>query len=74
MAAAREVVVLSGVRTPIGNYGGSLKDFSPATLGAMEVAFLTAAPVFVGIRRQRQREATDGGHRGGSDSKRFHDH
>jgi acetyl-CoA C-acetyltransferase len=34
MAAAREVVVLSGVRTPIGNYGGSLKDLSPATLGA----------------------------------------
>ena len=37
MAAAREVVVLSGVRTPIGNYGGSLKDFSPATLGAMVI-------------------------------------
>jgi acetyl-CoA C-acetyltransferase len=37
MAAAREVVVLSGVRTPIGNYGGNLKDFSPATLGAMVI-------------------------------------
>jgi acetyl-CoA C-acetyltransferase len=37
MRAAREVVVLSGVRTPIGNYGGSLKDFSPATLGAMVI-------------------------------------
>lgn len=37
MAAAREVVLLSGVRTPIGNYGGSLKDFSPATLGAMVI-------------------------------------
>ena len=37
MAAAREVVVLSGVRTPIGNYGGSLKDFSPARLGAMVI-------------------------------------
>jgi acetyl-CoA C-acetyltransferase len=37
MTAAREVVVLSGVRTPIGNYGGSLKDFSPATLGAMVI-------------------------------------
>jgi acetyl-CoA C-acetyltransferase len=35
--AAREVVVLSGVRTPVGNYGGSLKDFSPATLGAMVI-------------------------------------
>jgi acetyl-CoA C-acetyltransferase len=37
MAATREVVVLSGVRTPVGNYGGSLKDFSPATLGAMVI-------------------------------------
>ena len=37
MATAREVVVLSGVRTPVGNYGGSLKDFSPATLGAMVI-------------------------------------
>jgi acetyl-CoA C-acetyltransferase len=37
MTAAREVVVLSGVRTPIGNYGGSLKDLSPATLGAMVI-------------------------------------
>ena len=37
MATAREVVVLSGVRTPVGNYGGSLKDFSPATLGAIVI-------------------------------------
>jgi acetyl-CoA C-acetyltransferase len=37
MAAAREVVVLSGVRTAVGNYGGSLKDFPPATLGAMVI-------------------------------------
>jgi acetyl-CoA C-acetyltransferase len=37
MAVGREVVVLSGVRTPVGNYGGSLKDFSPATLGAMMI-------------------------------------
>ena len=37
MAAVREVVVLSGVRTPVGTYGGSLKDFSPATLGAMVI-------------------------------------
>src|ERR1700741_4959490 len=37
MTAAHEVVVLSGVRTPTGNYGGSLKDFSPATLGAMVI-------------------------------------
>ena len=37
MAVGREVVVLSGVRTPVGTYGGSLKDFSPATLGAMVI-------------------------------------
>jgi acetyl-CoA C-acetyltransferase len=31
----REVVILSGVRTAIGGYGGSLKDFPPSELGAM---------------------------------------
>ena len=31
---AREVVVLSGVRTPIGAYGGSLKDIPTTELGA----------------------------------------
>ena len=31
---AREVVVASAVRTPIGGYGGSLKDVSPSELGA----------------------------------------
>jgi len=35
MAEEREVVVLSGVRTAVGRYGGSLKDFSPSDLGAM---------------------------------------
>ena len=30
----RDVVILSGVRTPIGDYGGSLKDFPPSDLGA----------------------------------------
>lgn len=37
MSTQREVVVLSGIRTPIGEYGGSLKDFSPTKLGAMVV-------------------------------------
>lgn len=32
---AREVVVLSGVRTPIGGYGGSLKDIPPSELAAL---------------------------------------
>jgi acetyl-CoA C-acetyltransferase len=31
----REVVVLSGVRTPIGKYGGSLKDSPPTDLAAL---------------------------------------
>ncbi|MDH4394956.1 MAG: acetyl-CoA C-acyltransferase family protein [Limnobacter sp.] len=31
----REVVVVSGVRTAVGAFGGSLKDFSPTQMGAM---------------------------------------
>jgi acetyl-CoA C-acetyltransferase len=34
----REVVILSGVRTAIGDYGGSLKDFPPSDLGAKSSA------------------------------------
>ena len=34
MSKEREVVVLSGVRTGIGDYGGGLKDQSPCQLGA----------------------------------------
>src|ERR687885_2942721 len=37
MSAEREVVVLSGVRTPIGKYGGSLKDQPPTELAAAVV-------------------------------------
>ena len=37
MAAGRDVVVLSGVRTAVGKYGGSLKDMPPADLGAAVV-------------------------------------
>jgi acetyl-CoA C-acetyltransferase len=33
--AAREVVVLSAVRTPIGRYGGAFRDVHPAELGAI---------------------------------------
>ncbi len=33
----REVVILSGVRTAIGDYGGSLKDLAPSELGARVV-------------------------------------
>src|SRR5579884_3138089 len=35
--AERSVVVLSGVRTAIGTYGGSLKDVPPTQLGALVV-------------------------------------
>ena len=35
MSSTREVVVLSGVRTPVGGYGGSLKDIPPTKLAAM---------------------------------------
>ncbi len=37
MGTEREVVVLSGVRTAIGGYGGSLKDQPPADLAALVV-------------------------------------
>ncbi len=33
----REVVVVSGVRTAIGTFGGSLKDVPPTQLGAIVV-------------------------------------
>jgi acetyl-CoA C-acetyltransferase len=33
----REVVVISGARTAIGDYGGSLKDFAPTKLGAIAI-------------------------------------
>ena len=33
----RQVVILSGVRTAIGDYGGSLKDIAPSELGARVV-------------------------------------
>jgi acetyl-CoA C-acetyltransferase len=37
MSEQREVVILSGVRTAIGDYGGSLKDIPPSDLGARVV-------------------------------------
>jgi acetyl-CoA C-acetyltransferase len=37
MSEARQVVILSGVRTAIGDYGGSLKDIPPIELGAKVV-------------------------------------
>jgi acetyl-CoA C-acetyltransferase len=37
MSEAREVVILSGVRTAIGDYGGSLKDIAPTDLAGRVV-------------------------------------
>ena len=37
MSSEREVVVLSGVRTAIGDYGGALKDMAPSDLAATVV-------------------------------------
>ena len=37
MRKTREVVVVSGVRTAIGDFGGSLKDFGPTRLGALVI-------------------------------------
>lgn len=37
MASTREVVVLSGVRTAIGDYGAALKDIAPTQLGAQVI-------------------------------------
>ena len=34
MDQSREVVILSGVRTAVGRYGGSLKDTPPTVLAA----------------------------------------
>lgn len=38
MSALKEVVIVSGVRLAVGNYGGSLKDLSAIDMGAMVVA------------------------------------
>ncbi len=35
MSAAREVVIVSGVRTAVGDFGGALKDLAPTETGAM---------------------------------------
>lgn len=38
MGERKEVVIVSGVRLPVGSYGGSLKDISAIDMGAMVVA------------------------------------
>src|SRR5690242_7527824 len=75
--AVREVVILSAARTPIGKYGGSLRDVHPAELGAVaaraaiERAGLKAADideVWIGHARQAgsgPNPARQVGHRAG---------
>jgi acetyl-CoA C-acetyltransferase len=50
--STREVVVVSGVRTGIGDYGGALKEFAPTKLGAIAIrealARANADPATVG--------------------------
>src|SRR5690606_6552408 len=41
-ASNREVVVVSGVRTAVGDFGGGLKDFAPTQLAAMVLREATA--------------------------------
>ncbi len=43
----KEVYIISAVRTPIGSFGGALKDFSATTLGAIAIK---AAMEKVGIK------------------------
>jgi acetyl-CoA C-acetyltransferase len=37
MAANKEIVIVDGVRTPVGNFGGALKDVTNQSLGALVV-------------------------------------
>jgi acetyl-CoA C-acetyltransferase len=45
--AAREVVIVDGMRTPIGNFGGTLKDFTAVELGVIATK---AALVKAGVK------------------------
>ena len=48
----KEVCIISAVRTPIGSFGGSLKDFSATQLGAIAIE---AAVERAGINHNRYR-------------------
>ena len=60
--AQREVVVLSGVRTAIGDYGGSLKDVAPTSLGATVVreAVIRASAALICWRARRRASSACG--------------
>ena len=53
----REVYIMSAVRTPIGSFGGSLKDFSATQLGAIAIK---AAVVKAGIRPEQVQDVLMG--------------
>ena len=58
--AAREVVVVAGVRTGIGDYGGALKDVAPTRLGATAIKeALATGQDRSGERRARRRRQRD---------------
>ena len=45
MENLKEVVIVSGVRLPVGSFGGSLKDISAIDMGAMVVKEPTLPPL-----------------------------
>src|SRR5215475_16109856 len=49
----KEVVIVSAVRTPIGSFGGALKDFSATRLGALAIE---GALQKAGVRPQQVQE------------------
>ena len=53
----REVYIMSAVRTPIGSFGGSLKDFSATQLGAIAIK---AAVAKAGIRPEQVQDVLMG--------------
>ena len=57
LAMNREVYIVSAVRTPIGSFGGSLKDFSATQLGAIAIK---AAVERAGIQPQQVQEVLMG--------------
>jgi acetyl-CoA C-acetyltransferase len=41
----KEVVIVSAVRTPMGSWGGSLKDFSATQLGGLQAYPIASLPL-----------------------------
>ena len=58
MDMPREVVVVSGVRTAIGDFGGGLKDVAPTDLGAQVVREALSRAAWTAPRSARWCSAT----------------